>query len=74
MEALKALQTLETGEPCLAQALKRGVDLQKQIDARDMQIKSLVMDLNEMNEIAQENIILRLIRCFECTNLFLNLY
>lgn len=59
MEAAETLASFKSGEDGLAHALKRNTDLQNKIHARDKHVRSLIMELNSMQEISQENFILR---------------
>lgn len=61
MEAAETLASFKTGEDGLANALKRNTDLQSKIHARDKHVRTLIMELNSMQEISQENFILRLV-------------
>lgn len=59
MEAFEMLASFKSGEDGLAHALKRNTDLQNKIHARDKHVRTLIMELNSMQEISQENFILR---------------
>lgn len=59
MDANEALALFKSGEDGLAQTLKKNTDLQNKVHSRDKHIRSLIMELNSLQELAQENIILR---------------
>ncbi|XP_055627990.1 centrosomal protein cep290 isoform X2 [Toxorhynchites rutilus septentrionalis] len=58
-EAVDALKRYESGEDGLANALKRINRLHEKVNVRDKQIRELVKDINEANEVVMENTVLR---------------
>lgn len=61
MDAAEALAAIKSGENGLANALKKNAELQTKVQSRDKHVRSLIMELNAMQEISQENLILRFV-------------
>lgn len=59
MDALNALESFQRGEDGLTSALDRISTLEHKLQSREKQVKSLVSELNSLNEISLENTILR---------------
>lgn len=59
MDAIEALQSYQNGEDGLSQAIKKNSELHNKVQSRDKQIRALVMELNSLQDEAQENIVLR---------------
>lgn len=59
MDTMNALESYQRGEDGLISALDKIQILEHQLQSREKQIKSLVCELNSLNEISQENVILR---------------
>ncbi|KAM7357493.1 centrosomal protein 290kDa isoform 2-T2 [Cochliomyia hominivorax] len=59
MEVAKALTAYKKGEDGLMSTLRRCSSLENKLQSREKQIRALVMELNSLNEISQENILLR---------------
>ena len=59
MEAIEALHAFKEGEDGLVNALKKNTELQNKIQSRDKHIRSLIMELNSLQELQQENFVLR---------------
>ncbi|XP_037043635.1 centrosomal protein cep290, partial [Bradysia coprophila] len=59
MDALEALQSYQNGEDGLSQAIKKNTELHSKVQSRDKQIRALVMELNSLQNEAQENVVLR---------------
>lgn len=59
VEALGALRMYESGKDGLPQALKKINELQHKVSSRDKQIRALIMEVNNANEVTLENSVLR---------------
>lgn len=59
MEAIGALTAYQAGEDGLGEQMKRNTALQNKIQSRDKQIRALVTEVNGMEEVLQENCVLR---------------
>lgn len=59
MDALNTLQSYQRGEDGLMSALDKISSLEHRLQSREKQVRSLVSELNSLNEISQENMILR---------------
>lgn len=70
MDALEALQSYQNGEDGLSQTIKKNTELHSKIQSRDKQIRALVMELNALQDEAQENIVLRYRRNFDKNSKF----
>lgn len=59
VEAMTALRSYESGKDGLPQALKKINELQHKLNSRDKQIRALIMEVNNANEVSLENTVLR---------------
>lgn len=67
MEAVEALYAYQSGEDGLTNAVRKNNELQNKLTSRDVHIQALIMELNTMQNTAQENCVLRL--DFQCIQL-----
>lgn len=59
LEAQRALALLRSGEEGLSTALTRNIELQSKIESRDKHVRSLIAELNILQQAVQENEVLR---------------
>lgn len=59
MDAMETLRTYQSGDEGLTRILKKNSEMQTKINARDKQMKTLIMELNTLQDTAHENYILR---------------
>lgn len=59
LEAQKLLASFKSGEEGLTHAIETNLKLQTKIDSRDKHVRSLISELNILQQTAQENAILR---------------
>lgn len=61
MDAIEALNAFQSGQDGLVHAMRKNADLQTQVQARDKHVRSLIAEVNVMQEVAQENAVLRFV-------------